>query len=178
MLRELIENYACIWQVGPLISQTISKDEFSEVLGFFLGGLTQAGQSHQLRYKASLWHDSNIHTALLLCTLSLIIGYSSMKGYLHRLCCCFRSPKKCYLSLKNMMFLWLRPTMSPAGWIWKFLIFLPTVLLSYVICVWNSFVSKEVLIEMVAKAIPLAVTCGELYLVIVLMVSLQCVSSV
>lgn len=50
-------------EVGPLVSKTILKDEFPQVLGFFLDGLTQTGQSQQLRYKITdqLLHEFEKH---------------------------------------------------------------------------------------------------------------------
>lgn len=42
------------FQIGPLVSQSLLRDEFPQVMGFFLDGLTQTGESHQLRYKVKL----------------------------------------------------------------------------------------------------------------------------
>ncbi|XP_052125039.1 Fanconi anemia group I protein [Frankliniella occidentalis] len=61
-LQEFVESFD-IDEIGPLVSRSILKDEFSQVLGFFLDGLTQTGQSHQLRYKVTerLLHEFENH---------------------------------------------------------------------------------------------------------------------
>ncbi|XP_034234146.1 Fanconi anemia group I protein homolog [Thrips palmi] len=49
-LQQCVESFD-VDEIGPLISKTFLKDEFRQLFGLFLDGLTQSGLSHQLRYQ-------------------------------------------------------------------------------------------------------------------------------
>lgn len=49
-LQQYVESFD-VDEIGPLISKTLLRDEFCQLFGIFLDGLTQSGLSHQLRFK-------------------------------------------------------------------------------------------------------------------------------